>query len=566
MEHRYLDTQTATLLKALETSTRLVPHRGIAIYDRRGQKADRRTYPEVQALALATAGRLASAGIQPGDTLLMCLPTSWELVGAHLGAIYLGACPVLVAPSGALGGAEAHARKIEGLIELLGSKRLLCDAATRQELNEFGASAAAALSLTTEELAAYAPRSGATASPQASDIAFMQLTSGSTGRQRAVMIRHSSVIHNALAMSDFVMVPPMSPGNCVISWLPLNHDMGLVGCLFYALINGLDLALLRPEAFLARPKLWLQLLSANPGALSPAPNFAYQLCVERIEPADLAGLDLSRWTSALTGAEMIHPQTCRAFREKFEPYGFAGPKFLPCYGMAEATLAITGDAKRTGVRTAAVPGGLPGEAGMNDVVCVGSPIMQTEVRISSPAAPGEFLGENQVGEVWVCGPSVFAGYYNEPEATAETLVTRTENGVSRCWLRTGDLGFLKDSELHITGRLKDLLIIHGHNLMPHELEWIAEHASGGGGTERAAAFSVPGGAEGEQAVLVVEVSSGDGLAELGREIRLRVGKTLGLPLADVVFAKRGQLPKTTSGKVQRRELRQRYLAGKLARL
>jgi len=565
MEFPVPDPHTTTLPQALAHTARCAPERGIGIYDRRGQAAECRTYPAVLDMAGKSAARLAAAGIGAGDRVLMCLPTSWDLLEIHFAALWRGAYPVMVAPPGALGGAEAHARKIAGLIELLVPKRFVCDDTTRRELTECGQQDAAALSVTPGELAALAPVSAAKLhQAQPDDTAFMQLTSGSTGRQRAVMIRHSSVIHNAMAIGRAVGSQPFSPEERVASWLPLNHDMGLAGCLFYSLVNGYDLWLLRPDAFLARPRLWLQTISAHRCTRSPAPNFAYQLCVERVDPAELAGLDLSSWKSAMAGAEMVHPGTCRAFHEKFAPLGFDARSLTPCYGMAEATLAASADQRRRGVRSLPMPKGQGSDAGLHEIVCVGAPVLDTEIRISSPSALGEFLPDERVGEVWIAGPGVFAGYYNDTAATAETLVPAPHGH----WLRTGDLGFTKDGELYLTGRIKDLLIIHGHNLMPHELEWIAEDASGAGGTERCGAFSVMKGAEGEQAVLVLETTTTDRalLAELDRDIRKRVGKTLGLPLADMVFVKRGQIPKTTSGKVQRRELRQRFLDGKLTRL
>jgi len=569
MEPKTPNPEAATLSDALLNTARCVPERGIAIYDRRGQNAERRTYCSLLEMARGSAARLAAAGVGPADRVLIGLPTSWELLEVYFGALWRGALPVLAAPPGALGVAETHARRIEGLLELLGPKRFVCDEATRRELAQFGLRQVSALSLLPAELRALSPAPAAgphRARPQ--DVAFMQLTSGSTGRQRAVTIRHLSVLHNATAMGRMVGAPAFSPEERVVCWLPLNHDMGLVGCLFFSLVNGLDLWLLRPDAFLARPRLWMQALSAQRGTRSPAPNFAYQLCVERLEAAELSGLDLSSWRSAITGAEMVHPGTCRAFREKFAAWGFDPASLVPSYGMAEATLVVASDQQRRGVRTAPLPQNRAGEEEVKEVVCVGAPVSDTEVRISPPSAIGQFLPDQQIGEIWVRGPGVFAGYYNDPAATTDTLIPAEGKGRGEHWLRTGDLGFMKDGELYITGRTKDLLIIHGHNLMPHELEWIAEDASGGGGTERCGAFSVMKGSAGEQAVLVLEVSGTDGgaLAGLGHEIRSRVGKALGLPLADLVFVKRGQIPKTTSGKVQRHELKQRYLEDRLIRL
>jgi fatty-acyl-CoA synthase len=253
---------------------------------------------------------------------------------------------------------------------------------------------------------------------------------------------------------------------------------------------------------------------------------------------------------------MVRPETAAAFAELTAPAGFSAAALRPCYGLAEGTLAVTFDLAGEGVRTRANPAAAVGEA--PEVVCVGSPVADTEVRITAP--DGTARADGEVGEVRVRGPGVFLGYFNDPESTAESLVDG--------WLATGDLGFLHGGELYLTGRIKDVLILRGHNLMPHELEWLAEGVTGGGGIERCGAFSIDGGAEGELPVVVVETGerSPEARAGLARQIRLAVGHALSLTLADVAFVRRGRIPKTTSGKVQRRELKQRYLAGELERL
>ena len=551
--------ESTNIIQALERAAREAGGRGISIFDRRGQQAEFHSYREMLQRARDRAGRLAAAGIGPGDRLLVCLSTSWELLDVLLGAMIRGALPTLVAPTGALGGAASQAVKIRSLLDLMGSKRLYCDEATRRLLIDFGEPAAAKLSLVPSELSALVPPTALARHEVApGDIAFMQLTSGSTGRQRAVMIRHSNVMSNCEAIRLGLDFDSYSSDHGVVSWLPLNHDMGLIGCLLMPIVHGLGLQLLRPETFLARPQRWLQLMAGAKIAMSPSPNFAYQLCVERVDVADLAGCDLSRWKRALSGAEMIRPETCQAFSEKFAPVGFDPTSFLASYGMAEATLVITGDLKRKGIQTIAAPTEARLGTNLNRLVSNGTPVYGTTLRISPPGT-AHALPDGQIGEICVQGPGVFAGYYNDPDGTAAAL----QDG----WLRTGDLGFLKEGELYITGRLKDVLIIHGHNVMPHEIEWLAESASGGGGIERCGAFSVARGAEGEQAVVVMEVAEIDDAAlnALAHEIRSRVGRALGLPLADVVLVKRGQIPKTTSGKVQRGELRKRYLDNALER-
>jgi acyl-CoA synthetase (AMP-forming)/AMP-acid ligase II len=552
--------QARTLPEALEHAAGFAPQRGIGIFDRRGRQLERRTYPEILAAALQTAARLAAAGVGAQDRLLACLPTSWDLVDLYLGALLRGAHPVLVAPAGALGGAQAHARKIGALTELLTPKLAVCDEPSRNELKEHRVDAALELARTPTEVAGLAPAADfLPCQPKPNDIAFMQLTSGSTGRQRAVMLTHQAVISNCEGMGHMVDVQTGAEPDRFVSWLPLHHDMGLCGCFLFSIAHGLDLWLMRPDTFLARPRLWLQTLGSVQGTLTCGPNFAYQLCVERIEPDELAGVKLNLKV-ALTGAEMIRTETCDAFVKKFAPNGVAAWQKMASYGMAEATLAITGDMKKRGIRTLPIPKGCESGLEQSEVVCTGEPLRDTRIRICPPGDPSGSLPDETIGEICVSGPGLFSGYYNDPEATAEAL----RDG----WLHTGDLGFLKDGELHITGRIKDVLIINGHNVMPHELEWIAENATGGGGTERCGAFSVFKAGAGEQPVLVMEAGDKDlaRLDALEREIRGGIGRMLGLPLADLVFIKRGQMPKTTSGKVRRRELRSRYIEGGLERL
>jgi fatty-acyl-CoA synthase len=376
------------------------------------------------------------------------------------------------------------------------------------------------------------------------------------------MITHGNAVHNPAACSDSAGGQMQSPlhdwAESMTSWLPLYHDMGLVGCLLLPMLAGLELRLLRPPTFLARPMLWLRELGSHGASFAPAPNFGYQLCVERIRPQQLEGVDLSNFKVAQTGAEMIRAETAAAFVEHFAPFGFQPEAMLPCYGLAEATLGVTFDDHGTGVRTLPAPPGTDSGYSLTDVVCLGRPVRDTSLRIGAP--DGRDLPDGAVGEVCIQGPGVFAGYYGDPEATAESL----RDG----WYRTGDLGFLHRGELYLTGRIKDVLIVHGHNLMPDEIERLADGVTGGGGLLRSAAFSVARGAAGEEAVLVVETEVDDParMAEIERDIRIRIGRNLGLPVADVVFVRRGRIPRTTSGKMQRGEVRRRYLEGTLEQL
>ena len=535
-------------------------NRGITIFDGRGRNADRRSYAEVYELAVTAAARFDAIGIGPGEPVMVALPTSWEWVEAWMGLLFCGALPVASAGATGLAAAETQLGKVNQVMGAIGARHVITSEGFRDQASASGFERACAGVITPEELHAATPSQGFEAPAVGADeVAFLQLTSGSTGRPRAVMITHGGAVHNPAAstegLSGQMHAPVQDWADCMVSWLPLYHDMGLIGCLLLPLLVGYDLRLFRPQTFLARPMLWLRELGSNGHTFAPAPNFGYQLCVERIKPQQLEGIDLSNFKVATTGAEMVRRETADAFVECFSPYGFTREAFLPCYGLAEATLAVTFDGQGKGVRTLPAPAATDAGFAMTEVVSVGRPIRDTRLKIVAP--DGRELGSDAVGEVCIEGPGVFAGYYLDKEATAESLVDGRYH--------TGDLGFLHDEELYLTGRIKDVLIVRGHNLMPDEIERLADGVTGGGGLRRSAAFSVARGAAGEEPVLVVEAGP-DEVArsdEIAREIKIQVGRALGLPLADVVFVRRGRIPRTTSGKMQRSEVRRKYVEGTL---
>jgi len=526
----------------LERAARAFPERGVHVLDGRGRSVTRHSFPELLERARASAKRWNGLGLQRGEPVLIALPTSWDWFDAWLGAVLLGALPVAMAPPGGLGGGEAYLAKIRGLRERLQTRWAIVPPATRRELGEIDGI------LDPDTLAAAPEKTWGSRPPH--DLAFLQFTSGSTGWPRAVMIPHAAVVHNPMAIDEAIGTPRGAPAHewsdAVVSWLPLFHDMGLVGCFLFALYCGLDFVVMPPTVFLARPQLWLEHLGKAGRTLSPAPNFGYQYCVERVGKKLGEGVDLSGWGAAMTGAEMIRPETTAAFEQMFGTRGFRPESFRPCYGMAETTLAITFDMEGRGVRID------HNEAEDRDFVCVGRPLRDTEVRVAAP--------DGEIGEIRVRGAGICAGYYRDDEATAAAL----QDG----WLHTGDLGYLKNGDLYITGRTKDLLIIRGNNVMPHEIEWAAEAATGGGGACRAAAFSVDREGAGELAVLVAEVDERDPEAreELVRAIKKQVARSVGLTLEEVLLVRRGRIPRTTSGKVKRHDLKQRYESGELESL
>lgn len=526
---------------------------GISIANRHGA-TELRSYPELLTSVKRRAGQFAAHGVRPGEVVLIALETSFDWIDCWFGALHAGALPLAIAPNGPLGSGRAHLDKLDKLIRRLEIRALIAGDGLSRDAQAFGLDHLLALHVTPQALAQRTPEAYRNSRNAPDDIAFLQLTSGSTGSPRAVAVRHDAVLHQVDAIAGCTglaergAVPTRG-----VSWLPLHHDMGMVGSLLVSIAHGWSLDLLPPRLFIARPESWLSTIARHRRVISPAPNFAYQACLERNTAGRLDGLDLSGWTVGLTGAEMVRPDTVEEFARVHAPLGFDRRAIRPCYGLAEATLSVTFDARGLGLRTASVPGDPSGKR----VACVGAPIQDTLVRVTD--AHGNDLPERTVGSVRVNGPGVFAGYYRDAIATNQALVGGE--------LLTGDLGFLQDGELYITGRSKDLLIIRGSNVMPHELEWCAEAAVGGGGLLRAGAFSVDGGRDGELAVIVVETVETDPAAkeQVEREVRLCIGRELGLSLHDVVLVRRGRLPKTTSGKIQRAELRRRYLDNELER-
>lgn len=538
-------------------------NRGIGVLTGRGKDADFRTYAELHDLALDRASRFAGLGVEACEPVLVALPTSWDWLTSWFGLAMRGALPVASSAAGAMGAADAQLTKIRAVMKNIGARFVIGSESFRRIVVENGHEWAAESVVTPEELAATNAEQGFKPPVAGSDeVAFLQLTSGSTGLSRAVMITNQGAIHNPLVSCEAIGAPDGEPvhdfADAMVSWLPLYHDMGLIGCLMLPILTGLDSWLLRPEAFLARPNLWLEQLGRRGVTFAPAPNFGYQLCVERLQKKSLDGLDLSGWRAAMTGAEMIRSETVDAFCQTFGPHGFAPETFRPCYGLAEGTLSVTFDIRGEGARTIRAPSDMDAGFALADVVSNGVPIRDTDVSIRAPN--GDELGEEAVGELWIRGPGIFAGYYRDEEATSEVM--------HGDWFATGDLGFLSGGELYLTGRDKEVLIIGGHNIMPDELERIADQVTGGGGLTRTAAFSVARGSQGEQPVLVVETTQRDGeqLQQLEQEIRLRLSRAMGLPLADLVFIGRGKIPRTTSGKMRRHEVRSKYLDQSLDRL
>ncbi|HEX3129180.1 MAG TPA: condensation domain-containing protein, partial [Thermoanaerobaculia bacterium] len=400
-------------------------------------------------------------------------------------------------------------------------------------------------------------------------LAFLQYTSGSTATPKGVMVTHGNLLHNENLIKNACEHDGETP--CV-SWLPLYHDLGLIGNMIQSMYVGTPCTLMAPVSFLQSPVRWLKAISQYRGHTSGGPNFAYELCIYKVSPEQREGLDLSSWRVAFNGAEPVREETLRKFAKVYAPYGFRPEALYPCYGLAETTLIVSAGTKHE--RHVATPF-RPDELGKNRVVPAGEGdpsrvlvgcgriLGDLEAVIVDPETR-ERRPEGQVGEIWVKGGSIARGYWNRPDVTEETFHAYTTDGAGP-FLRTGDLGFLWGGELYITGRQKDLVIIRGTNHYPQDLELTAERAHRALRPGSGAAFSVDVDGE-EKLVIVQEVQREARTADVD-EIAAAVRKALAddheVQLHALALIKPGSVPKTTSGKIQRRQSKADFLEGRL---
>ncbi|MDB5100228.1 MAG: beta-ketoacyl synthase [Cyanobacteria bacterium RYN_339] len=517
------------------------------------------TFAELDAKAQAIAAHIRlHAG--PGDRAMLLYAPGLDYVAAFWGCLYAGVAAVPVYP-------PRDAKTAERLIAIAKDAKAKLALTTGELLAKTGVKRWIAPGLRRMKWLATDAVPAAVAPPAPVDpaaIGLVQYTSGSTGVPKGVLVTQANLAHNASLLqaawdaSGFGPQPPT-----FASWPPMYHDMGLIGKVVVPVAMGGTCVLMSPLHFLQRPARWLELISRYRADVSAGPNFAYDLCARRV-PAD--GLDLSCWKVALNGAEPVRADALDRFATAFAPAGFRPEAFYPCYGMAEATLFVTGGLAQAAPTVLHLqPEALGadrvevGAAGL-PVVGVGKPWGDQRVRI---VRDGQALGEDAIGEIWVAGPSIAAGYWQRPAETAEAFGGYL--GADGPFLRTGDLGFLRAGELFVTGRLKDLVIIRGRNLYPQDLEASVAVASPGLRAGGGAAFGVTIDGE-ERLVVVQEVDKrnppADAKAVL-RAVREALAAQHDVGLHALVLVPAGVLPKTSSGKVQRHRARERYLAGAL---
>jgi fatty-acyl-CoA synthase len=522
------------------------------------------SYEAMEHEARRRGALLASLGIAKGERVALVIPEGHEFVLSFLGVVAAGAVPVPIFPRATFKVGSDYLDSVVHIAEASSAKLLLVMESNRALVEPARERVASLARVGTIETLFAPELSALSFSPPAltpDDLCFLQFTSGSTARPKGVMISHGNLIANA---SAFLGPHGLDrrPDDVGVSWLPLYHDMGLIGFILGPLIVDIPVVILPTATFARGPRVWLETISKYRGTITYAPNFAYALAVKRLKAKDVAHLDLSCLRVAGCGAEPIHAQTLRNFASALAPAGFRPSALLPSYGMAESTLAITFHALGSPMRVDRIdPVALSaGEAQPSaaaealEVVSCGRPFPGHQLEIQDDA--GGPLPERRVGEVVVRGPSVARGYYDNSEASQDSFGPDGS-------LRTGDLGYLADGNLHICGRKKDLVIIRGANFHPQDIEWALGELPG---VRRGnvVAFSVP--VEGEERlVLAVECASSDSVAVCAR-VTTRVNESLGLSPYEVVPVAIGSLPKTSSGKIQRSKTRGLYLAVSLDRL
>ena len=533
---------------------------GLNFYTAKGDLANVLTYAELQARARDLAHRFAGLGLERGARIVLIADTDAEFVTAFFATQYAGLLPVPVAIPTSLGGREAYIAQLRQQLTGCEASAAIGPAALMGFLTEAAAGLGHVRMIGTLADFDALPANKAAARPfAANEPSYLQFSSGSTRfpkgieiHQRVLMANAHAITHHGLAIMEI--------DRCV-SWLPFYHDMGLVGFLLVPATGQISIDYIATRDFARRPLTWLKLISENRGTLAYSPTFGYELCVKRMRgDTDFAG-DLSSWRGAGIGGDMVQDIILRRFSETFAPFGFQHKAFVPSYGMAETTLAMSfaplnidytvDHVDRAALENQSAQPTAPGKSARSLVAC-GPALLGHAFEIRDEA--GNALPERRIGRIFFKGPSVMAGYFRQPEMTAEAL---SSDG----WLDTGDLGYLLKDEIVITGRAKDLIIINGRNIWPQDLEWTAETLPDLRRGD-AAAFSVVGDDEQEQVVVLVQCRMSDLAArtKLKQEIAGLLQRSMGVDARVELVPPKG-MPQTSSGKLSRAKAKANYLQG-----
>jgi fatty-acyl-CoA synthase len=544
----------ATLTEALDFAAQ--GPTGVNLYGLRGELLDAIPYGDLRARARAMAVRLLAAGLEPGDRVGLVAETDADFVTAFFACQYARMTPAPLPLPAPLGGREAYVEQIGRMLAsakaaaVFGPESLLPwlqDAAAAG-----GARMAGAVSCLPQAVEADLP------APGPDDPCYVQFSSGSTRNPTGVLCTHRALMANTFAITRHGL--KVTPTDRAFSWLPLYHDMGLVGFLLSPLAAQMTVDLMPTGAFVRRPLLWLDLMSKNRATISYSPTFGYELCARRGD-GTREGLDLSAWRIAGCGGDMVRAGPLLAFAERYAAAGFSGRAFVASYGMAEATLALTMAPLDRGLTSDTVDVARMERDGVaargsgartRDFVRCGPVLPDHDLEVRDES--GRPLAEGLVGRIFVRGPSLMRGYFGEPDASARVL---SADG----WLDTGDLGYLVDGEIVPTGRAKDLILLNGRNVWPQDLEWTAESEIERLRSGDVAAFSVDEEA-GEQLIVLVQARSSDPEARraLAEDVAALLRARHGVE-ARVELVGAHALPQTSSGKLSRSKARALFLAG-----
>jgi len=549
-----------TLVEALDYAA--LGAKGFNFHDARADLVRAYPYAELAADARRHAAHFIAEGVKPGDRIAMIAETGAGFAAAFFGAVYAGALPVPLPLPTSFGGREAYVDQIR--VQLTSCDPLMLLAPPG--LHDIVKDAATGLCAAHDWDIWFAGDAPDVALPQAkpTDIAYLQYSSGSTRFPHGVAVTHEALLAN---LSAHASCTHAAHGDRVVSWLPWYHDMGLVGCMLAPMANQISVDYLATEDFARRPLSWLTLISRNPDhSLSYSPTFGYDICARRISPSIPVAerYDLSRWRVAGNGADMIRPEVMQAFVDTFAPAGFKASAFLPSYGLAEATLAVTimpvgegiqcdliDERTLSGATEPRADHRLPTR--YRAIVNCGKavPGLTIEVRDEN----GKVLPDRKIGRVFVKGLGIMAGYFRDPEATAAAL----KDG----WLDTGDMAYMKDGSIYIVGRAKDMIIINGKNHWPQDIEWAIEQLPGFKSGD-IAAFSVttPSGEEAPAVLVQCRTSDNDERIKLREAIKTKVKAITGMSCVVELVPPR-TLPRTSSGKLSRSKARLQYLSGEI---
>lgn len=551
----------ATLGEALDYAAEGV--RGLNFHDARATLVRAYPYAELRDDARASAFRLIAAGIVPGDRVALVAETSAEFAQLFFGTVLAGGWPVPLPLPTSFGGRESYIDQLRVQLSSCDPKMLIYPA----EIGAMAGAAAEASGVAGVEWEELLARPAVpTTLPQAGsdDICYLQYSSGSTRFPHGVAITHRALLSNLAAHSHGMEITHTD--RCV-SWLPWYHDMGLVGCFLSPLANQVSTDYLKTEDFARRPLSWLDLITRNSGTtLSYSPTFGYDICARRISSQTRASdrFDLSRWRVAGNGADMIRPDVMQAFVDAFADAGFRATAFLPSYGLAEATLAVSLMPPGEGIRVELVEETELSGAAARDadgrrpqryraIVNCGKAVRDMEIVVRDEE--GNSLPDGAIGKVWCRGPSVMVGYFRDQAATDACLVDG--------WLDTGDMGYLSDGYIFIVGRAKDMIIINGRNHWPQDIEWAVEQLPGfKAGDIAAFAITTPGGEETPAVLVQCRSSDESERLRLRDDIRERVRSVTGMNCVVELIPPR-TLPRTSSGKLSRAKARNLYLAGEI---